>query len=324
MPSSTAVPLAAQSIGPFTFEDGTTVADAAFTYGIVSPPGVSRGVVIVCPSLTATPSILHDWWTDVGPALSNAHYTTLYPHAFDIRTIATLSRERPPGIRDLARGIMALTQSLGLAPPTFATGGSMGGMLALEVAIVSGAPTHALVVAAPAVQTAWARGWNMIQLSAIEQQGGTAGLMLARAVGMMTYRTEAEFEARFASDATSDGRTIVGYLTHHGQRLVERFDAAEYERRVRAMDTHDVGRGRGGWREALSANASRIRAVGIHGDSLYSAESVVAWASTVGAVVTTMQSIHGHDAFLLEREQMRAAMHAAFTHAVSVTAIGAP
>ena len=92
------------------------------------------------------------------------------------------------------------------------------------------------------------------------------------------------------------------YLDHHGQRLVERFDAAEYERRVRAMDTHDAGRARGGWRAALAPHADRLTAVGIVGDTLYSANIVQAWADGVGASFASMTSIHGHDAFLLERD----------------------
>ncbi len=188
-------------------------------------------------------------------------------------------------------------------------------MIALEVAMESGAPTHGLVLAAPAVQTAWGAGWNMIQLQALAF-GGADGFALARAVGMMTYRTEREFEARFGSDAAAPaGRTMQGYLRHHGEKLIQRFEAAEYERRVRAMDTHDVGRGRGGWRAALAPNADRISAAGVVGDALYSADVVRHWAEAVGAHYTEVTSIHGHDAFLLERAQIRAVIESAFARA---------
>ncbi len=321
MPLSLDQFLPQQSIGSFTFEDGTTVGDARFTYVLTQPAGPSDGLVIICPSLTGTPETLQEWWADVGANHARQRYSTLYPHAFTAETIATLDRAHPPTIRDLARGIVALVRALGLPAATFVTGGSLGGMLALEVGVESGAPTHALVIAAPAVQTAWSAGWNQIQLQAMALGGAEHGLSLARAVGMMTYRTELEFETRFGSDAPSnDGRTIVGYLAHHGQRLIERFDAGEYERRVRAMDSHDVGRGRGGWREALRPHADRITAVGIAADALYSSEIVAQWAHGAGASFASMSSIHGHDAFLLEREQMRAIIERSFTLAVSATA----
>jgi homoserine O-acetyltransferase/O-succinyltransferase len=311
-----------QSIGRFSFEDGTSIDDVTLTYAITHPVAQSDGLVIVCPSLTGTPSIQQAWWADVGAPAAHARYRTLYPHAFSPETLAHFDRLTPPTIRDIARGIVALTKALGLPPATFVTGGSMGGMLALEVALECGAPTHALVLAAPAVQTAWGAGWNLIQLHALELGGDVAGLSLARAVGMMTYRTEREFESRFGSDVpAADGRTMTGYLQHHGRALIARFDAREYERRVRAMDTHDVGRDRGGWRAAIAPHADRITAVGVRGDALYSAGIVEAWAQECGATFVAVDSIHGHDAFILERDQMRAVIDAAFARAAMVPSV---
>jgi homoserine acetyltransferase len=312
-----APPIAEHSIGPFTFEDGTTVADAAFTYALDLTDASTDGVVIVCPSLTATPDMLREWWHAVAPRTALDRHATLYAHAFAASSIAHKHRTNPPTLRDLARGIVALVPALRLPRATFVTGGSMGGMLALEVTIESSAPTHGLVLAAPAVQTAWGTGWNQVQLQAIEIGGPVHGLALARAVGMLTYRTEGEFEARFGADAlAADGRNMQTYLQHHGAKLVERFDAAEYERRVRAMDTHDVGRQRGGWRDALRPHASRLTGVGVVGDALYSADSVAHWTLAAGATFASINSIHGHDAFLLETAQVRSLVSEAFARAL--------
>ena len=312
-----------QSIGRFAFENGAVVDSTALSFALDQPPGPIDGLVIVCPSLTGTPAIQQAWWQELGAPLAQQRYATIYPHGFSAGTLAAFDRLHPPTVRDIARGIVALVQALGLPPATFVTGGSMGGMLALEVCIESGAPTHALVLAAPAVQTAWGAGWNLVQLRALELGGVSDGLALARAVGMMTYRSESEFESRFGAESSArDGRTMAGYLEHHGDTLIARFDAAEYERRVRAMDTHDVGRNRGGWREALAPHADRITAVGIVGDALYSADAVAAWARGAGAEFVAVQSIHGHDAFILERQQMRRVIESAFAKATLVTADG--
>jgi homoserine O-acetyltransferase/O-succinyltransferase len=311
--------LARQSIGRFTFESGITVDDAALTYALEQPANPIDGLVIVCPSLTGTPAIQQAWWHELGAPLAHQRYATLYPHGFSDDTLASSDRAHPPSIRDIARGIVALVQTLELPHATFVTGGSMGGMLALEVCIESGAPTYALVLAAPAVQTAWGAGWNLVQLQALQLGGAVQGLALARAVGMMSYRSELEFESRFGHDAARDGRTMAGYLEHHGQALIARFDAREYERRLRAMDTHDVGRDRGGWRDAIAPHAERITAVGIAGDALYSADAVAAWAQASGAEFVPVTSIHGHDAFILERDAMRAVIESAFAKAILVT-----
>lgn len=308
--------LPSQSLGAFTFDSGITVADAAMEFAVERPDGPADGLVIVCPSLTGTPDIMREWWHDVGPADAQARCITLYPNGFSAATMAQLPREQPPSIRDLARGIVTLAPALGLPQATFTAGGSLGGMLALEVGLVSGAPTHALVLAAPAVQTAWGAGWNMVQLQALALGGGDAGFALARAVGMMTYRTEREFEARFGLDAAlSDGRTMATYLQHHGRKLVARFDAGEYEARVRAMDTHDVGRGRGGWRAAIAPHAERISAAGVIGDALYSADIVAQWTRETGVAFHPVTSIFGHDAFLLERQRIREIIAGAFARA---------
>ena len=310
-----------QSIGRFVFDNGATVDDASLSFLLEQPAGPIDGLVIICPSLTGTPAIQRAWWHDLAAAEAHGRYATLYAHGFTAGTLMSFEKENPPTIRDIARGIVALARALGLPPATFVTGGSMGGMLALEVCIESGAPTFALVLAAPAVQTAWGAGWNLVQLKALALGGATKGLALARAVGMMTYRSEAEFESRFSIDSpANDGRTMTGYLEHHGEALIARFDADEYERRVRAMDTHDVGRDRGGWRNAIAPHADRITAVGIVGDSLYSADSVAAWANATGAEFVAVHSIHGHDAFILERPQMRRVIAAAFARATHTPA----
>ena len=312
-----------QSIGRFVFDNGIEVDSAALSFMLAPPTGPIDGLVVVCPSLTGSPAISQTWWQDLGTPLAQQRYATLYPHGFTASTLAAFDRPHPPTIRDIARGIVALVRALGLPPATFVTGGSMGGMIALEVCVESGAPTHALVLAAPAVQTAWGAGWNLVQLRALELGGVRDGLALARAVGMMTYRSESEFESRFGGEAPArDGRTMAGYLEHHGAALIARFDAAEYERRVRAMDTHDVGRNRGGWREAVAPHADRITAVGIVGDALYSADAVAAWAHGAGAEFVAVQSIHGHDAFILERQEMRRVIESAFMKAAHITAAG--
>ena len=314
--TSAVAALPKRSIGTFTFENGRTVSDATVTYELTRPIGPADGLVIICPSLTGTPAILQEWWRDVGPADAHERFITLYPNGFSAETLAGLPREQPPTIRDIARGIVALAQALGLPQATFVTGGSLGGMLALETGLESGAPTHALVLAAPAVQTAWGAGWNLVQLQALALGGGDAGFALARAVGMMTYRSEREFEARFGLDAAlGDGRTMATYLEHHGRKLVARFDPREYEARVRAMDTHDVGRGRGGWRAALTPHADRLAAAGVVGDALYSADIVQQWTRETGVTFHAVESIFGHDAFLLERERIRAIIAGEFARA---------
>ncbi len=193
------------------------------------------------------------------------------------------------------------------------TGGSLGGMIAQEVALERpDAVDHLLPMAAPAATGPMAIAWNHIQLEAIDALG-ERGLELARQLAMTTYRSEADFDDRFARSREPDGRfSIASYLDHQGGKLLDRFDPDTYRVLVRIMDGHDVGRDRGGIVEAyraLAAAGTGITGVGIPGDILYGVDQVralvdAAAAAGADARYREIRSIKGHDAFLVEWDQL--------------------
>jgi homoserine O-acetyltransferase len=181
-----------------------------------------------------------------------------------------------------------------------------------------------VVFAAPAATSAQAIAWNTVQRMAIEADpawrdgryhpgaGPTAGLAAARALAMITYRTAVEFDARFgrASSRTPGQFDVDHYLRRQGDKLVARFDAASYVALMRAMDLHDVG----DLRTAAQATAARVGTVigvGVDSDLLYAASEVRAWtaayrAAGVDARYREIASAAGHDAFLIEWDQVEA------------------
>jgi len=87
---------------------------------------------------------------------------------------------------------------------------------------------------------------------------------------MCTYRSRAGFEARFGRTRADDGRFAVeAWLARHGERLVARFDANAYVTLTRAMDTHDLGRGRGPIEDVLLGIAAPALVLSIDTDALY-------------------------------------------------------
>ena len=224
---------------------------------------------------------------------------------------------------DLAAAHAPLLEHLGVERLALVTGGSLGGMVALEWGRRSTVPVERLVVfAAPAAASAQAIAWNTVQRMAIEadpdwrngryppDRGPAAGLAAARALAMITYRTAAEFDARFGrTSSRAAGRYDVDhYLRRQGDKLVARFDAASYVALMRAMDLHDVG----DLAEAARATASRVRTivgVGVDSDLLYAAGEVRAWtdayrAAGMDARYREVVSASGHDAFLIEWDQV--------------------
>jgi homoserine O-acetyltransferase len=297
----------------FALESGEILRDVRQAYVLEGALNARRdNLVLVFHSLTGSPESLGGWKGSVigpGKAIDTSRWAVLCPNLLGSCYGTTFKRgafepSGPPRLstRDQARLVDELVEALGVRRVALATGGSLGGMVALEWAATFPERSRAVVVfAAPTAHSAWALGWNHVQRQAIEAAGPAAGLALARMVGMLTYRSPAELESRFAR-LPGGGETfaVQSYLTHHGAKLVARFEAQSYLALLDAMDAHDVGRGRGGPAAALSALRGRLVGVGITSDVLYPEEEVRRWTRAAGAELRTIVSPHGHDAFLLE------------------------
>jgi homoserine O-acetyltransferase len=246
-----------------------------------------------------------EWWRGVvgpGCAIDTERYAVYCPNLLGSCYGTTgLPADASVTPRDMARFASLLVAHERINSVALATGGSLGGMVALEWAAELRSQTRAVVVfAAPAAHTAFAIGYNHLQRRALEL-GGEAGLALARMAAILTYRTAAEFNERFGRDQRAEGVfQVQSYLDHHGDKLVSRMDPASYRLLIDAMDAHDVGRGRGGVAAALRGARTRLYGVGIGGDLLYSPDDVRSWVQAAGGSYHELSSGHGHDAFLLE------------------------
>ena len=299
----------------FPLDSGAVLEDVVQAYHLDGTLNEERdNLVLVFHSLTGGPDSVGGWLPEVagpGKAIDTERYAVLCANLLGSCYGTTGPRERPdfPLVtpRDQARLIQLLVDELEIRSVALAAGGSLGGMVALEWAAQNPDPVRSIVVfAAPAAHTAYAIAWNHVQRAAVEA-AGARGLEIARMVGMMTYRTSAEQAARFGRRREGDGRWAVeSYLEHQGRKLRDRFHAASYVALTRAMDAHDVGRGRGGVAAALAPIADRLTGVGIPGDLLYSDADVRAWVDEAGAEYREIRSVHGHDAFLLELDQVSA------------------
>ena len=223
-----------------------------------------------------------------------------------------------------------LADLLGIRRWAAVVGGSMGGMRALEwVAAYPDRVGSALVLAVGAVATADQIGTQTTQVLAITSDprwrggdyhdaapgdGPTTGLGIARRIAHLTYRSQPELQVRFGSspnrleDPLADGRYAVqSYLGHHADKLSRRFDAGSYVALTDAMTTWDLGRGRGGVAQALGAGDVPLVVAGIDSDRLYPLELQAQIADlapgTVGGL-RVVSSLHGHDGFLVERDQV--------------------
>jgi len=226
-------------------------------------------------------------------------------------------------IRDQVAAEVALADALGIDSFAAVLGGSMGGMRALEWAI--GHPARvdsALVLASGARATADQIGIQSAQLRAVTGDpawnGGDyhglgvrpdSGLGLARRIAHLTYRSEIELDSRFGNapqtgeEAAADGRfAIQSYLDHQADKLILRFDPGTYVVLTEAMNSHDVGRGRGGVAAALAMIHCPVVVAGIDSDRLYPLrlQKEMAAGIPTSTGLRVLPSTFGHDGFLLE------------------------
>lgn len=234
-------------------------------------------------------------------------------------------------VRDQVEVQAQLADRLGIDAFAAVVGGSMGGMHALEFAVSHPARVQRLAVLASTAQTTADQiAANSLQRAAIQMdpafaggdyfeaeagEGPHRGLSLARRMALMTYRASDELNSRFArswqSDVSplgDDGRfSVESYLDFHGNKFTRRFDASSYVTLTYAMDSHDVGAGRGGVSAALGLVTARTLVVGISSDRLFPVEDQHRIAAGVpdaldGDSAAVIESEFGHDGFLIEHE----------------------
>ena len=235
-------------------------------------------------------------------------------------------------VRDQVAAEVALADRLGIDRWGLVVGGSMGGMRALEWAV--GRPERVerlLVLASTPYATGDQIAWCAPQLAAIRADRGFGGgdyydaapgagphlgLGVARQIAHATYRSGAELNLRFGrkpqpgeQPLSGTGRYAVeSYLDHHADKLVGRFDANSYLVLTEAMNSHDVGRGRGGTVAALGRVTARTAVAAIDSDRLYPVDLSREIVDAVPdcAPLTVISSPYGHDGFLIETAEVAA------------------
>jgi len=248
-----------------------------------------------------------------GPASRNPISGQIYQADFPIVTV-----------RDMVRVQKKLLDYLGVNYVVTITGGSLGGMQALEWAIMYPELVGSIIpIAAPAKHSAWGIGLNETARRAIfndpDWKNGyysvqpSHGLELARMIAMLSYRTDISFDSKFKRTRSDESRyydpgnkfSVQSYLDYQGKKLVKRFDANAYIYITHAMDLHDVSYNRSSLSDVLKSISAKTLSIGISSDVLYPIHEQKLIAEVIpGARYAEISSIYGHDAFLIEFGQL--------------------
>ena len=315
---------------PIALESGGTLPEltiAYTTYGLLNAE--KSNVVWVCHALTANADAA-DWWKGVvgpqhvidpekyfivcanivgscygtsGPLSINSTTGQPYYHSFPIVTI-----------RDMVKAHILLRQHLGIEKIALLMGGSMGGYQALEWSVMESNLIEKLfLLATSPTESAWGIATHTAQRLAIEAdatwqnpspQAGSKGLKAARAIGMLTYRNYGIMVQQQTDTDTEklDHYKASAYIQYQGDKLVQRFNAYSYWLLTKSMDSHHLGRGRGGKLEPILQNIQQpTLIVGISSDILCPLTEQEFLAQHIpNAQLIEIHSDYGHDGFIVE------------------------
>jgi homoserine O-acetyltransferase len=237
-------------------------------------------------------------------------------------------------MRDMVTAEIALADYLGIDRWRLMAGPSMGGMRAIEWAVTVPDRVGAIApVGSTAAATADQIAWSTSQVAAIradpkfrggdyydavDGDGPHVGMGIARMIAHTTYRSESELADRFGRSYQGTGDplgkggqfAVQSYLQHHARKLARRFDANTYIRLAQSIQSHDVGRDRGGVETALARYTNPALVVAVDSDRLYPLKNSQRLDAALSGSngVKVVHSPVGHDGFLVESGQLNAFM----------------
>lgn len=325
--------------GDFVLENGSSLHElniAFQTYGQLNE--AKDNVIWVCHALTANADV-QAWWPGmVGEGLPfdtsryfvvcanilGSCYGTTGPTDMNAQTGQPYFSSFPLiTIRDMVKAHQLLKKHLGISRIALLAGGSMGGYQALEWAVMEEEAIDRLfLIATSAKETAWGIGIHTAQRMTIETDctwkkqeatAGSQGLKTARAIGMITYRSYQSFvqTQSEASEEVMDDFKASSYVRYQGEKLAARFTAYSYWHLTKAMDTHNLARGRKPLEETLQTIRAKTLVMGITSDLLCPlAEQKFLAEHIPHATFVSIDSLFGHDGFLVETPAISKAISA--------------
>ncbi|TKG91872.1 alpha/beta fold hydrolase [Puteibacter caeruleilacunae] len=308
------------TISDYTTETGALYNAIELSYEVFGKEiGSGAPVVLVCHALTGNSKVTGEkgWWNGIigeGRLVDTNHYTII---GFNI---PGNGYERDPSklfdspedfsVRDIARLFGLSCKQIGVEKIDYAIGGSLGGGICWELAVLFGDYIGTIVpVASDWKASDWVLAHNQIQDQILKNS--TNPLHDARMMAMMFYRTPQSFKKKFGRSRNAEKNmfNIESWLLHHGEKLVGRFYLQAYRLMNNLLSTLDITNGRGSLEEVALQIKANVVMVGIDTDFFFVPDEnreTYEVFKKLGrqAKYKEIKSIHGHDGFLIEFEQL--------------------
>ena len=305
----------------FTTESGERLPSFPLSYQVFGQPLSQAPVVLVNHALTGNSTVVGNqgWFNGLcgkKKLIDTRKYSIL---AFDIpgngysgEPESILDRHDLFSARDVAQLFIQAIEQLKIAHLYAATGGSLGGGIAWEMACLKPNLIKNLIpIACDWKATDWIIANNRVQQQILANS--SKPLHDVRMFSMLFFRTPRSFVTKFNRSMNKNLGiyNVESWLLHHGQKLEGRFLLQSYKTMIHLLNTVDVTRGKGSFEEAISGLQSRVILLGIEGDLLFPPEMIKEVLPKlekegIDASYREIRTQHGHDAFLIEFDQMDA------------------
>ncbi|MEZ4429163.1 MAG: homoserine dehydrogenase [Nannocystaceae bacterium] len=310
---------------------GVALDDVTLSGWAYGPPLGEAPVVMVVGGITATPLPFGDgvareegghgegWWPALRAAdlIDPARVTVLCPAwpGNGSGWARFAEREPPLSVLDLADLVALWLDGIGCAAPLTYVGASLGGMVGVALAVRHPARVERLVTISAGLRPdGWGTATRHLQRELVRDglRSGDVktGMIRARQLGMLTYRSRYELDTRFGKLVPGLSRPPVAtYLDHHGQRFADAFPVHTFLMLSEAIDRCTLGDTRAEICAQLERVTAEVIVVGVPGDLLFP------WSlqyelhrdlQAVGAASSLwkLDSQYGHDAFLADQEAL--------------------
>lgn len=322
---------------PFALELGGELPCLDIAYQTIGSLNAQKdNVVWICHAFTGSQDVAEWWQGLVGTGklfnpennfivcanILGSHYGSSGPLSINENTKKPYFHEFPEvTIRDVVNSFELLREALNIDKIKTCIGGSLGGQQAVEWAIINPDLIENLIlVATNAVHSPWGIAFNESQRMAIEVDptwkesnplAGINGMKAARATALISYRNYETYQITQSRADNSIGEALraITYQRYQGDKLANRFNAYSYYLLSKMMDSQDVGRNRGGIVNALKTIQAKTLVIGIKSDALFPIVEQEFLAKHIpGASFQMIDSLYGHDGFLIESGLMTKAI----------------
>jgi len=295
---------------------GGTTQDIALSYQLFGPKLHTAPIVLVNHALTGNSDVAGEngWWAALigdGKCIDTQKYTIL---CFNVPGNShdgfLIENYKDFVAQDIAKLFLLGLEQLSINKLFALIGGSMGGGIAWEmVALEPNLSENLIPVASDWKSTDW-----LIANCQIQEQflvNSKQPVHDARMHAMLCYRTPESFKERFKRSTNEELQVfnVESWLTHHGKKLQERFQLSAYKLMNQLLKTIDITRSNENAFSIIEKSATKIHIIGVDSDLFFTAKEnkdTFKQLAQVNSNVTygEIRSLHGHDAFLIEFQQM--------------------